>query len=80
MVVQQIVHLATKCAQSSLCSSPLFTLEKLTCRVVMVGTSHGRSSINITATAKNHSGFISELLVAHVLSGYDTVPCLFGRV
>ena len=52
-------------------------LEKLTCKVVMVGTSRGRALIDIMATAKNHSGYISELLVAHVLSDCETVTCLF---
>ena len=44
----------------------------------MVGSSHGKSSVDITATAKNHSEYISELLAGHALSGCDTVACLFG--
>ena len=57
----------------------LFPLEKPTRRVVMVGTSHkvGHPLIDITtATAK---GFISELLVAHVLSGRAT-EAVMGKV
>ena len=53
-----------------------FVLEKLTCRFVMVGTSHGRSVVDIRATAHKHAGFISQVLPAHVLSGCDTVAYL----
>ena len=88
IIVQQIVHLALKGAQSIQVISDdtdvfvlllhFFALEKLTCRIFMVGSSHGKSSVDITATAKNHSEFISELLAGHALSGCDTVACLFG--
>ena len=59
--------------QMSLCY--FLALEKLTCRVAMVGSNHARSSMDIMTTAKNHSSFTSELLVASDLSGYDTVAC-----
>ena len=55
-----------------------FVLEKLTCIIFKVESSHGKSSVDVTATTKNHSEFISELLVGHTLSGCDTVVCLFG--
>ena len=45
----------------------------------MVGTRYERSSIDITTTAKNYSGFISELLVAHVVSGCDIGMLIFHR-
>ena len=82
-----MVHLALKGAQSIQVISDdtdvfvlllhFFALEKLTCRIFMVGSSHGKSSVDITATTKNHSEFISELLAGHALSGCDTVACLF---
>ena len=55
-----------------------FVLEKLTCSLVMVGTSHGRSVVDNRATAQKHAGFITQVLPAHVLSGCDTVTYLWG--
>ena len=55
-----------------------FVLEKVTCSLVMVGTSHGRSIVDIRATAQKHAGFITQVMSAHVLSGGDTAAYLWG--
>ena len=44
----------------------------------MVGTSHSRTSIDIQATVRKHSNFVSHILAAHTLSGCDTVASLYG--
>jgi 5'-3' exonuclease len=55
-----------------------FTLKKLSCNSLMVGTSQSRASVDIKATAKEYAAYVSQLLAAHALSGCDTVSCLWG--
>jgi hypothetical protein len=38
----------------------------------------GRTVIDISTSAKKHSRIISDLLLAHALSGCDTVACYYG--
>jgi len=51
---------------------------KLTCQLLMEGTSSKRTVIDIGATAKQHVDIVPDILAAHVLSGCDTVPHLWG--
>ena len=43
----------------------------------MVGTSHGRSVVDIRATVRKHAGFITQVLPAHVLSRCDSMAYLW---
>ena len=52
--------------------------ENLSCDLTMVGTSSGRTAVDIKATSVKHSDIACELLPAHVLSGCDTVSQLYG--
>lgn len=52
--------------------------EKLNCGLVLSGTSPSRSSTDIKATAEKHIDILEDLLPAHVLSGCDTVSCIWG--
>jgi 5'-3' exonuclease len=45
---------------------------------MMEGTSPQRATVNIGETAKKHKGIISNLLVAHALTGCDTVGSYHG--
>ena len=88
IIMQQMVQLATRGVQNIrvICDDTyvfvlllhFFVLEKLTCNLVMVGTSHGRSVVNIRDTAPKHACVITPVLTAHVLSGWDTVSYLWG--
>ena len=44
----------------------------------MESTSRSRSSIDIGATVAKHSGIVPQLIVAHAVSGCDTVGCYHG--
>ena len=88
IIVQQMVQLASIAVQNIyvICDDTyvfvlllhVFVLENLTCSLVMVGTSHGRSVVDIRATAQKHAGFNSQVLPAHVVPGCDTVTYLWG--
>ena len=88
VIVQQMVHIALTGAPSIRVISDdtdvfvllvhFFKSESLTCDLVMVGTSHGRTSVDIKATAQKCAHFVSEILAAHVISGCDTVSYLWG--
>ena len=53
----------------------LYVLEKITCSIVMVGTSHGRSVVDIRDTAQKHAGFNTQVFPAHVLMGHMKRHC-----
>jgi hypothetical protein len=55
-----------------------YALKELSCNLLMVGTSQSRVSVDIKATAKEHTAYISQLLAAHAMSGCDTVSYLWG--
>jgi len=55
-----------------------YTLKKLSCNLLMVGTSHSRASVDIKATAKEHTDYVPQILAAHTISGCDTVSYLWG--
>ena len=55
-----------------------FKSESLTCDLVMFGTCHSRTSVDIKATAQKCADFVSEILAAHVVSGCDTVSYMWG--
>lgn len=55
-----------------------YNLKKITCSLLMQGTSAGRTVIDIAATWKKHSVIVSQLLAAHALSGCDTVAQPYG--
>ena len=88
IIVQQMVQLGSIGVQNIrvICDDTdvfvllllFFVLEKLTCSLVMVGTNHGRSVVDIRATAQKHAGFITQVLPAHARSGCDTVAYLWG--
>ena len=44
----------------------------------MESTSRSRSSIDIGTTVAKHSGIVPQLIVAHAVSGCDTVGCYHG--
>ena len=44
----------------------------------MESTSRSRSSIDIGATVAKHSGIVPQFIVAHAVSGCDTVGCYHG--
>ena len=46
--------------------------------VIMEPTSRSRSSIDIGATAAEHSGIVPPLIAAHAVAGCDTVGCYRG--
>lgn len=50
----------------------------LNCSVIMEGLSSQRPVIDIKATVDKHSAIVPQLLGAHALTGYDTVPQMFG--
>ena len=51
---------------------------QLTCNIFMCGTSAGRTSADIRASAKKHADIVDALLPAHVISGCDTVSSMYG--
>ena len=51
---------------------------KLTCMVLMEGTSSKRNVTDISASAKKHAIIVFQLLAAHALAGCDTVAYIFG--
>ena len=55
-----------------------FKSESLTCDLVMLGTCHSRTSVDIKATAQKCADFVSEILAAHVVSGCDTGSYMWG--
>ena len=55
-----------------------YKMKKLTCDMLMIGTSAGRKCIDIKATVEKHNDIIDNVLAAHVLSGCDTVSTLYG--
>ena len=55
-----------------------YSMKKLTCDMLMIGTSAGRKCIDIKATVEKHNDIIDNVLAAHVLSGCDTVSTLYG--
>ena len=88
VIVQQMVHVALTGASSIRVISDdtdvfvlllhFFKSESLTCDLVMLGTCHSRTSVDIKATAQKCADFVSEILAAHVVSGCDTVSYLWG--
>ena len=88
VMVQQMVHIASAGATSIRVISDdtdvfvlllhFFQSAHLTCDLIMVGTSHTRSSVDIKATVQKHDELISSVLAAHVLTGCDTVSYLWG--
>ena len=52
--------------------------KKLSCGLLMEGTSSQRTPIDIAATAKKHANIVQQLLAAHALSGRDTVAYMYG--
>lgn len=88
IIAQQMVKVATqgtKCIKVICDDTDVFVLllhyyahSKLTCTVVMEGTSAQRGMINIGQTALNNASIVPHLLAAHALTGCDTVGCLRG--
>lgn len=88
VIVQQMVHVALTGASSIRVISDdtdvfvlllhFFKSESLTCDLVMLGTCHSRTSVDIKATVQKCADFVSEILAAHVVSGCDTVSYLWG--
>ena len=88
MIIQQVVYLAfTGVSNIRVVADDIdvfvlllyyYTTEQLTCSIVMAGTSQGRTSVDIKATADKYKHIIPDLLAAHVLSGCDTVAYLWG--
>ncbi len=52
--------------------------KKLTSALVMEPTSQGRSSVNIGSTVAKHQSIALQLLLAHALTGCDTVASYFS--
>ena len=52
----------------------------ISCKVLMVLPSQGRSVIDINAAAEEHSSIVPDLLAAHGLTGCDTVASYVGKV
>ena len=50
----------------------------ISCKVIMVSPIQGRSVLDINAAAEEHIFIVPDLLVAHGLTGYDTVASCFG--
>ena len=88
VIVQQVVHVATAGSSSVKVISDdtdVFVLllhyyqsENLKCDLVMTGTSHGRTSMDVKASVAKFANIIPELLSAHALTGCDTVSCFYG--
>ena len=55
-----------------------FAEESLSESLIMESTSRCRSSIDIGATVAKHSGIVPQLIVAHAVSGCDTVGSYNG--
>ena len=55
-----------------------FAEENLPVSLIMESTSRSQSSIDIGATVAKHSGIVPQLIVAHAVSGCDTVGCNHG--
>ena len=55
-----------------------YKINQLTCNMVMIGSSSGRKCVDIKETVEKHLDIIDNVLPAHVLSGCDTVSCLWG--
>ena len=49
-----------------------YKMKNLTCNMLMIGTSSGRTCIDIKATVEKHKDIIDNVLAAHVISGCDT--------
>lgn len=88
IIVQQVVHLACRGTSSIRVIADdtdvfvlllhFYRVKQLTCELVMVATSPGRTSVDIKATVEKHGHTIEDLLPAHVLSGCDTVAALWS--
>ena len=87
IIVQQMVKLAVDNIRINIIcdDTDVFVLlvhfyvqEKLTCDVIMSGTSSGRTVVDIKATAEKNSRIANQLLAVHVLSGCDTVSQMYG--
>ena len=55
-----------------------YALKKLSCNLLMVGTSHSRASVDIKATTKEHTDYVPQILTTHILSGCDSMSYLWG--
>ena len=55
-----------------------FAEENLPVSLIMESTSRSQSSIDIGATVAKHSGIVPQFIVAHAVSGCDTVGCNHG--
>ncbi len=85
IVVQQVCHLTSSGKVNITDDSDIFVLllhgyneKRLTCHIVMAGSSPSRSSSDIKANAEKHPGILQDLLPAHILTGCDTVSYLWG--
>ena len=88
IIAQQVVHLA-ETGHSNIRvladDTDVFVLllhfykkRQFTCNLLMMGTSLGRKCADIKATVEKHEDIIEDILPAHVLSGCDSVPALWG--
>ena len=55
-----------------------FSEENLPVSLIMESTIRSQSSIDIGATVAKHSGIVPQFIVAHAVSGCDTVGCNHG--
>ena len=88
IIIQQVVHLAESDSSSIIVvadDTDVFVLllhyyskQHLTCQLILQGTIRGRTSVDIGKTVNKHGNTLSDILEAHVLSGCDTVSCLWG--
>ena len=55
-----------------------YLLIKLSCNLLMEGTSSERAVIDMAATCRKHAAIVPNLLATYALSGCDTVAKLSG--
>ena len=55
-----------------------YSFHKLTCNLMMIGTSSLKVVIDIKQCYVKHKDIAEDLLGIHAISGCDTTACLFG--